>query len=287
MLDYFTHRFDPANFTLVMTILVKNEADIIEANIRTHAKLGVDAFVIMDNGSNDGTRELLDSLKKDFEITIIDESGSYKQKKFMTQLAFVAKKIYKADWIINNDADEFWIPNDDSKNLKDCLDFKGGVLYVHRSNMCLHEGITHWSESQYFVKNQVHYKLGEPNIILGKIGRKVIVNPYGLYQINSGNHGAEHIAFWQKKENIDIHIYHYPIRSFEQFEENIKNRKHLLDTVHNVKMGNHYRRWVELYNQGFLLQEFNKMVFSEEFIRMLNDTNIISKTNIGKFIVTN
>jgi len=55
MLDYFLHRFDKSNFCLVMTILVKDEADIIEANIRTHASLGVDAFVVMDNNSTDGT----------------------------------------------------------------------------------------------------------------------------------------------------------------------------------------------------------------------------------------
>ncbi len=30
-----------------MTILVRDEVDIIEANIRTHAKLGVDGFVAL------------------------------------------------------------------------------------------------------------------------------------------------------------------------------------------------------------------------------------------------
>jgi hypothetical protein len=46
-----------------MTLLVKNEIDIIEDNIRFHAKQGVDCFAVMDNGSNDGTRELLENLK--------------------------------------------------------------------------------------------------------------------------------------------------------------------------------------------------------------------------------
>ncbi|HFU76545.1 MAG TPA: glycosyltransferase family 2 protein, partial [Arcobacter sp.] len=62
MLDYFTHSFNPNDFTLVMTILVKNEADIIETTIKTHAKLGVDAFVVTDNNSSDGTREILSQL---------------------------------------------------------------------------------------------------------------------------------------------------------------------------------------------------------------------------------
>jgi cellulose synthase/poly-beta-1,6-N-acetylglucosamine synthase-like glycosyltransferase len=89
MLDYFFHKFDTNNFRLVMTILVRDEADIIEANIRTHASLGVDAFVIMDNGSIDGTREILSKLVKEFEIIVIDEKGDYNQAKWMKQLAMI------------------------------------------------------------------------------------------------------------------------------------------------------------------------------------------------------
>jgi len=96
MLDYFFHKFNKNSFRLVMTILVRDEADIIEANIRTHASLGVDAFAIMDNGSTDGTREILSKLQKEFEIIIIDEKGNYNQAKWMKLLAKVAKNRLKS-----------------------------------------------------------------------------------------------------------------------------------------------------------------------------------------------
>jgi glycosyltransferase involved in cell wall biosynthesis len=275
MLSYFSHRFHPQNFRLVMTILVKNEADIIEANIRTHAALGVDAFVVMDNGSTDGTREILATLQKIVPLTVIDETQPYQQKKFMTRLAFEAKRIYGADWVINNDADEFWIPQNRT-NLKDYLNFKGGVVFVQRSNMVLHQGMTHWSKAGYRVVNQVYYRRGEPHILLGKIGRKVIVNPHGLLKINSGNHGAEHIALWKKREMDGIHIYHYPIRSYAQFEANIKNRKYLLETLPHVKMGNHYRRWVALYNEGKLLEEYDRFLLDSHEIATLQKMNILA-----------
>ncbi len=180
MLDYFLHKLDLKNLNLVMTILVKNEADIIEANIRTHTKFGVDHFVIMDNDSTDGTREILSKLQKDFSIVIIDEKGYYQQKRFMTRLAFEAKRRFKPDWIINSDADEFWLP-DDTVSLKNYLGFRGAVLKVDRFNMLpplssLKDDRAFF-DSIYEVTNQINYrfrKREDISILLGQASRKVI-----------------------------------------------------------------------------------------------------------------
>lgn len=283
MLDYFTHKFDPNNFTLVMTILVKNEADIIESNIRTHSKLGVDAFVIMDNGSTDGTREILSQLQKEFDMIIIDETGKYIQKKFMTRLAFEAKKHYKPDWIINNDADEFWIPND-KESLKKHLAFKGGILQVQRSNMILPpealNDSTVWKASQYQVVNQIHYREvidDKLSVLFGKASRKVIVNPYGLIKINTGNHSAEHIAFWKKHESKSLHIYHYPVRGYEQFFQRVETRMNVINNDPSVKLGNHEKRWATLLKNNNLDKEY------KDFF-MLNQCEIEFMLRIGMII---
>lgn len=202
MLGYFFHKFDTTDFRLVMTILVKDEADIIEANIRTHARLGVDAFAVMDNDSTDGTKEILSKLQDEFEIVVIDEKGSYNQAKWMKQLANVAKKELKADWVINNDADEFWLPQN-SLSLKENLAFKGAVLTVQRYNMildeqCLQSG--NFFDATYHVENPIYYAKEKQlnnekvSIALGKIGPKTIVNPHGLLYLRGGNHKALHIA---------------------------------------------------------------------------------------------
>ena len=47
---------------LSMNLLIKNEADIIAENIHVHSALGVDSFVVMDNGSTDGTVDIIRSL---------------------------------------------------------------------------------------------------------------------------------------------------------------------------------------------------------------------------------
>jgi len=279
-----------------MTILVRDEADIIEANIRTHASLGVDAFVIMDNGSIDGTREILSKLVKEFEIIVIDEKGDYNQAKWMKQLAMIAKKRLKADWVINNDADEFWLPKNDL-NLKENLAFKGSVLTVNRYNMIL-EREKYFFDTSYLVENPIFYSKEKQltseklSIILTKIGPKTIINPYGLIYLRGGNHKALHIrnmrdylrsGYDKIKRFKDIEVFHYPIRSYTQFEQNIKNRKRLLESSKKVSMGPHYRRWVQLYNEGKLLDEFkNSIVFNQKDIDTLLKYDIIKYTKSVK-----
>ena len=289
MLDYFFHRFNRDNFRLVMTILVKDEADIIEANIRTHASLGVDAFAIMDNSSTDGTREILVRLQKEFEIVIIDEVGEYNQAKWMKSLAKIAKERLKADWVISNDADEFWIPKNEL-TLKENLAFKGSVLTIQRYNMLLLDK-KEFFKSPYYVKNPIFYsKENQLNskkvsITLTKIAPKTIINPHGLIYLRGGNHKALHIAnirdylrsgYDKIKRFRDIEVFHYPIRSYAQFEKNIKNRKRLLESGKRISMGPHYRRWVELYNIGELEDEFYRsIVFKEDDIKTLLKYDII------------
>ncbi|MEA3512403.1 MAG: glycosyltransferase family 2 protein [Campylobacterota bacterium] len=291
-LDYITHSFNPDNFKLVMTILVKNEEDIIEKNITTHTKLGVDAFVVMDNNSTDETQNILKKLQEDYEITIIEEHGLYNQAKWMKRLAYEAKKIYKADWVINNDADEFWIPQNGHTNLKEILKFKGSVITCHRYNMLLTSDIEDCFESLYRVNNPIYYRKEtqetseKVSIVLAKNSPKVIINPNGLFMIRGGNHKALHIAnmkdyfttYDKIKRFPEIVVYHYPIRSYEQFEKNIINRKNLLESGKKIKMGPHYRRWVKIYNEGGLKDEFDtNVVFQQKEIEVLEKFDVVKK----------
>ncbi|MCH9814169.1 MAG: glycosyltransferase family 2 protein [Epsilonproteobacteria bacterium] len=288
-----------------MTILVKNEDDIIEANIRTHAALGVDAFVVMDNHSSDQTVEILNTLQQEFEITLIEEKGLYNQAKWMKKLAIEAKKL-GADWVINNDADEFWIPKL-GENLKASLAFKGSVLTLHRTNMILDPNtITgNFFDTCHRVQNPIFYtkerqiNLENISMVLTKIGPKTIVNPHGLITIRGGNHKAWHIAnsyeyLFKKYDQIPKHkaiqVYHYPFRSFRQFEKNIKNRKMLLESGKHIKMGPHYRRWVKLYNEGKLEAEYERLCFNKEDISSLKRYGVVVEDhhpkNVLKSILT-
>jgi len=88
----------PRKNRLAMTILVRDEVDIIGENIRFHATQGVDHFTVMDNGSVDGTRELLSALSDEFDIDIIDNpQHTIDQDLWVTQMAQQVCKSGRAD----------------------------------------------------------------------------------------------------------------------------------------------------------------------------------------------
>lgn len=265
---------------LVMTILCRNEVDIIEENIRTHAKLGVDAFAVMDNGSTDGTREKLLKLANEFELHLIDQTDqTYQQAKWMRTLVHYARDVLKANWVISNDADEFWIPQQPNQNLKSYLNHKDTVVTVKRHNMVLTQkaldSTYHFSQADYYVNYPLCYdktaQMQDEKIsmLFAPLSPKVIVNPHGFIKISGGNHRAKHIAkVFSAREESSIVIYHFPIRSWQQFEANIQHRQKLLQEP-TTRMGNHYRRWVRILEQGNLEEEFKKMLLTEEQVLCL------------------
>jgi hypothetical protein len=105
---------------LVMTLLVRDEADILEQNICFHLNNGVDFIVATDNNSVDGSRCILEKYRKMGCLYYINEVGrNLEQDKWVSRMATIAIDNYKADYLIHCDADEFWVPN--KSNLKECI----------------------------------------------------------------------------------------------------------------------------------------------------------------------
>jgi glycosyl transferase family 2 len=107
---------------LAMTIMVYNEADVIEDNLRFHRAQGVDFFIALDNGSTDGTREILESYERAGILSVVSMPGPLLKvlKEGTTKIGRMAHEM-GADWVIHTDADEFWWPVTGS-NLKESLE---------------------------------------------------------------------------------------------------------------------------------------------------------------------
>jgi hypothetical protein len=105
---------------LVMTLLVRDEDDIVDAQIVFHLAAGVDFVVATDNRSEDGTAEVLERYEREGRLHLIREPGDdLRQTEWVTRMARLAATDFGADWVLNTDADEFWWPR--SGSLKDVL----------------------------------------------------------------------------------------------------------------------------------------------------------------------
>ncbi len=103
---------------LVMTLLVRDEEDIIRDNIEFHLAQGVDFIIAMDNISEDQTTEILREYESKGVLHYVYEgTDTLNQHEWVTRMARKAYNDFGADWVINNDADEFWWPIEG--NLKD------------------------------------------------------------------------------------------------------------------------------------------------------------------------
>lgn len=106
--------------TLAMTLMVRDEADIIVPMIEYHLSAGVDVILVTDNGSIDGTRELLAAYEADPRITVMDAPTHDKnQSGVVTAMARRAATEFGATWVINADADEFFVPRNRRLTLRD------------------------------------------------------------------------------------------------------------------------------------------------------------------------
>jgi len=292
LVDYWMYRLNPnKKLKLGMSLLIKDEEDIIEANIRYHASVGVDCFVITDNNSKDSTREILDRLAKEYEILIITEkSTSYQQAKWTTRMAKLAKEKQAVDWLICNDADEFWVP-EEGNNLKDTFCGGASIINCERSNMVVpgdggQEDYNYLSTTLrvfnpvvFDKPSKVVLKHESLSLVLAKVGEKVAVNLHGLIKVKAGNHNAKH---WWKKSRYktkSVHIYHYPFRSYARFKNRVENFAESMANGGRANAGQHLHRWYEIYKEGRLEEEYKRLQASAEQLAVLENYGILKVDN--------
>jgi len=95
---------------VVETLVVRDEADIVGAQIAYHLNAGVDFVIATDHESRDGTTEILEAYAREGYLLRIPETGPVREDVWRTRMARLAATTHGADWEISADADEFWWP---------------------------------------------------------------------------------------------------------------------------------------------------------------------------------
>lgn len=205
-----------------MTLCVRDEADIIRSQLEYHLSMGVDLILAMDNGSVDGTDKILKEYEKAGKLEYFYEpSNEYLQDVWVTKLASHAYLKHAADWIINGDADEFFVPKE--RTLKDVLEgisYEFNAVSIKRHDMVPIErpGIAAPPIEMVYRKTvSLEWVMGHPVV------NKLIHRGMPGLQIQRGSHSISANTVVTQMENEDIFTFHYPIRSYQQFESKVRN----------------------------------------------------------------
>lgn len=202
---------------LIMTLLVRDEQDIIRENIEYHLSQGVDFIIATDNRSVDSTSSILKEFEeKDLLHYIYEPSDDYNQHAWVTRMARMAFEKYGADWVINNDADEFWWPLAGTlKSTFESIPPTYNLLNANRLNFVPVEN----SKSSFY-----HRMIYSENVSLNPLGRplppKVAHRGCNNIVVDQGNHSVHGLENPKAVDDL-IEIFHYPCRTYEQLVNKI------------------------------------------------------------------
>ena len=83
---------------LVMTLLVRDEEDIIAEHLRYHLSVGVDHVIVMDNLSRDRTPAILQRFADRGVLTYLPQTqDDYAQSVWVSEMAALAHDRFAAD----------------------------------------------------------------------------------------------------------------------------------------------------------------------------------------------
>ena len=259
---------------LVMTLLVRDEEDIVADNLDFHLAQGVDEVIVTDNGSVDGTLEILRAYEARGLVRIIVEpTDDYSQGRWVTRMARMAATEHKADWVINNDADEFWWPREGTlRTLFEGLGGDVGAVVGHRTNFVPRpeDDRPYWERMTLRERESLN-PVGKP------LPPKLAHRAHPEIVVVQGNHRIKGPDVGSAVDNGAIEILHFPMRSYAQFENKIVKggRAYARNKELPEKTGRTWRRLYETWEQGGLPAHYEASVVAEAARQdLLEDTRL-------------
>ena len=265
-----------------MTLLVRDEEDILASNLDFHLQQGVDFFIITDNLSVDGTPDIAHEYVRAGVAQYLHETGDdYSQHQWVTRMARMAALDHAADWVINSDADEFWLPANGFRTVKDALDsvsLNVSAVVVQRYNFVPlnWERGTDPIEEMIFRERESRGFSGEP------LPPKVAHRALSDVSIDQGNHGVRRGS--TALEGIDgpLRIFHYPLRYYKQFENKIAKggAAYARNGEFAPGYGHAWRALYAIWQTGGLPAYFGTKILAPEQIqeRLKNGTLVLDRT---------
>jgi hypothetical protein len=234
---------------IVMTLLCRDEEDIIGYNIAYHLAQGVDFVIATDNASQDRTPLVLERFARQGKLHLIREpSLTHDQAVWVTRMARMAARRFDADWVINNDADEFWLSR--AGTLRSALEA------VARDAECL--AVPHFDmmpprnpEAKFFEAMLIRRADGQT--VYGRpLQTNVCHRAHPDIRVADGNHYVTRRGRrLEERSDHPLEFLHFPLRSAGQLERKIRQGSEALAA--NPRLGRGTGgHWQKVYRDYFL-----------------------------------
>lgn len=233
--------------TVAAVGMVRDEADVIAGTIAHLRNEGIEHIVVADNGSVDGTRDILHEL----DVEVIDDPVvAYHQSDKMTALAARAAAA-GARWIVPFDADEIWVSHHGLidrvlRNAPADVNLATGQLFNHFPTAI------DPAEADPF--RSIIWRQPAPGAL-----PKVAFRWEPGAVIHQGNHGVD-LPSGSRPFDAALEIRHFPYRSAEQFVRKARNgAEAYAATDYPDHVGAHWRGY------GTILERYGEAALEDVF----------------------
>jgi glycosyl transferase family 2 len=200
---------------VALTLLVRDEADVIDAHLSFHLNAGVDVVIATDHRSQDGTTDVLEAYAREGHVHLIRRDDErIRQSEWMTHMARLAAD-EGADWVLNSDADEFWWPA--APTLREALDAVPpayGVVYAVSRVFPPRPGTASFAE-RMTVRLDLPAPINDPATPYRHVA-KVAHRAHQHAAVMQGNHRVSGVPFRELRSWSPLELLHFPLRSPDQ-----------------------------------------------------------------------
>lgn len=242
--------------------LVKDEEDVIFANLEHHYRIGFRNFAIVNNNSTDQTESEINRFvteRADATVFIIrDPIQGYVQDVKTTAAMRFAAAVFggmnqKIRWVFAIDADEFVWLKTGGPTLEDILrtlDSRGNkVLALTQINASTTERAVEFKPKTDVLKF-FSRRMGYPGLPVFKVA--AVYSPGLAFDV--GNHRTnrdyENLGVTAAATEFGMFLLHLPLRSVKQVTSKVLNGISALNSApHRVGIGTHWRGWYESYQR--------------------------------------
>ena len=270
---------------IFLTLLCRNEADIIRHIIEFHLSHGVDFIIVTDNASEDDTPKIVQDYVRCGRVELIHEPRlTHDQSIWVSAMARRAA-LRGADWVINADADEFWWSA--GCNLRTSLSAVPSSVFaltVQRHNFAPVR-----CEPSDFADRMIYRDSLSLNSFGAPLPPKVVHRADAEVTVEDGNH-----AVWSSGRKIEappteaIEILHFPVRGFEQFRRKIILGTEALERNSRIHpdVGATWRHhYYQHYKKALLLDYYRAIELTEDKIEQrIRDGSLIPDTRLRDFV---